>query len=162
MTFEHRELAVVDYERTDEERCLTHFVGMKGPTGGWGQGFGGLIFDQCHLEAWKSDLCKLFGVDAIDKIVGRQCFVLRNWPSWGSDIEGLEVDGKRFTITDFRRRHWPKEAKTQLENKAARLRQNIDFQARRIQEDVERLETLHKNYIEWSSDTSGTDREVGK
>lgn len=151
MTFEHRELAVVEYERTDDERCLTHYVGMTGPNGGWGQGFGGLAFDEPHLAAWKQDLCALFGVTDIAEVVGSQCFILRCWASWGSDIEGLEVDGRRFTVTDFRRKHWPEKTKTQLENKAEALRSDIDYHARRIREDVQRLETLHEGYVEWSS-----------
>lgn len=166
MTFEHRELAVVAYERTDEERCLTHYVGMKGPSGGWGQGFGGLAFDEPHLVSWKEEICKLFGVTDIAEIVGRQCFILRNWASWGHDIEGLEVDGKRFTITGFRRKHWPDKTKTQLENAAERLRSDIRFHARRIDEDVARLERLHEGYVEWSeavepcpAQASASDRE---
>lgn len=157
MSFGTREPAVVDYVRDDDERCLTNYVGLKGPSGGWGQAFGGLALDVEHLECWKQSLCDLFEVSSMDELVGRNCFVLRCWDGWGSDIEGLEVDGRRFTITDFRRIHWPTQTKTQLENARDRLRRDIDFHARRIREDVQRLETVANGYVDWSTDTSGTE-----
>lgn len=146
-----REPAVIDYVRDDEERGLTTWVGTKGlPPSGWGQGFGGLLLDPHHLADWKASLAVLFGVKTYDEIVGRHCFVLRCWPAYGADIEGLEVDGRRFTITDFRRKHWPEKARDQLTNKTEAIRRDIDYHARRIREQVAALERASDGYVEWS------------
>lgn len=91
-----RELAVVSYEKVDDERCLTHWVGLKSPDGGWVQSFGGIVFGQNHLDDWKAELCALFGVSSIEQIAGRQCFVLRCWPTWGEPIEGLDQGLKKM------------------------------------------------------------------
>lgn len=152
MSFSTREPAIVDYVRDDDERGLTTWLGMKGVPGqGWGQGFGQLIMTPEHMADWKASVAALFGVATYEECVGRQCFVLRCWPSWGADIEGLEVDGKRFTITDFRRKHWPDKAHDQLENKRAAIRRDIDFHARRIREETAHLGTVHEDYVDWSA-----------
>lgn len=149
MVDQSREPAVVASEHYDEERCVTHYLMMKGPTGGWGQGFGQLVLDEKSLAAWKAELCALFRVDKIEDVVGRQCFVLRSWPSWGERIEGLEVDGRRFTITGFCRKHWPDKTKSRLECREIELRDDIDRHAMRIRECVQRLVNVRDGYVDW-------------
>lgn len=149
-----RDRAVVEYVRDDDERGLTTWIGMACQSGGH-QGFGQIIHSPETLADWKSSIAALFGVATYEEIVGRQCFILRSWPEWDSDIEGIEVDGKRFTITDFGRKHWPARARTQLEKRRERLLHDIQHHARRIAEDTARLEHLGDEYVEWSAPEKG-------
>lgn len=153
-----REPAIVDYVRDDDERCTTHFVGFKGPTGGWGQGMGGIVMTAEALEDWKASIAALFGVRTIEETVGRNCFILRSWPGWGSNIEGIEVDGRRFTVTGFTRKHWPEKAKSALEAKEESIRCSIYSNASRIQDLSLELTRVRKNYVEWESPSESDPR----
>lgn len=141
--------AVVSYVRDDEERCLTSYVGVEG--NGWGQGFGGLVLDPPSLADWKASLCELFEVSKVEDIVGRNCIVLYNWPTYGEDIEGLEVDGRRFTMTDFRLKHWPTRTTSRLEQRRDDIIRDIDYHARRVREQVQALGKVEVGYVEWST-----------
>ena len=145
-----REPATVDYVRCGEEDhgILTSTIGMKGQ--GWGQGFGGLALEPEHLEAWKADLCALFQVEDIDQIKGRNCFVLRSWASWGFDIEGLEVDGRRFTLTGFRRKLWPGKSWSPLGAEEERIRDRIASFASRIADGTKDLARVREGYVDWT------------
>jgi hypothetical protein len=55
-----------------------------------------------------ADLCKLFHVEAPEKLVGLGCYGLWSHGWFSSPIVGLEnLDGERFTIQGWRRKHWP-------------------------------------------------------
>lgn len=151
MASETREPAVVEYVRSDDERGSTHFVGMH--MGGCHQGFGGLCLDEVTRADWIRSIADLFGVDDIEKVVGRNCFVLRSWPRWGSNIEGLEVDGRRFTITGFRKKHWPDKTKSPLLDEQDRIQRDIDWHGRRVQEQIRALQTLEDGYVDWESES---------
>ncbi len=71
------------------------------------QGFGGLCLDEATRMDFDRQLCDLFEVKRLEDIVGLDCTAL--WPrnQHSDHMEGLERDGRRFTITGFRRKHWP-------------------------------------------------------
>jgi hypothetical protein len=134
----------------DEDRgWILGWVHVTGPTDGWGQGFGGLVLDEASAKDWTESICALFGVQTLAECTGRFCHVLRSWPTYGSDIEGLEVDGKRFTLTAFRRKHWPAKAKSVLENRKADLLRSIARAGEDVQRFVHRLETVEHGYVDW-------------
>lgn len=134
----------------EDHGILTSYVHCEGTDGGWGQGFGGLGLDEEHGAAWKAALLDLFGVKTLDEIAGRNCFVLRSFPGYGADIEGLEVDGRRFTITEFRRKHWPGKEWDPLVMKRQRLLDHIESLARRQGDLVRDVNTSGDGYVDWS------------
>lgn len=148
-----REPAIVESVTYGEGHYgLSSDLYMIGPDGGWGQSFGGLCLNDEFGAVWKADLCALFGVDNFEAIKGRRCFVLRSWPTYGSTIEGVEVGGKRFTITGFRRKVVPERAPTPLEQKTEILRADIDRAARNIQDLNRRLASVVDGYVDWTVD----------
>lgn len=152
-----REPAVVREASCSVDDHYGHVVGwvhVTGPGGGWGQGFGGICLSPDDALVWTRRILDLFGVSTLEECKGRNCVVLRAWPGWGSDIEGLEVDGRRFTLTDFRRERYPETPCTPIERKRESLLNDLRFHGRRVQEDVERLERLHEGYVDWSVPTS--------
>lgn len=154
-----RDPAVVGNVYEDHERGLTHWVALKGPPpGGWGQSFGGLALKPEHLAVWKAEIASLFGVADIEQIVGRHCFVLRSWPGWG-DIEGLEVDGRRFTITGFRQKLWPEKSWDPLKEKAESLMRSIQSNAQRIDDLTTQLGRVRDGYVDWAALSEGEGRE---
>jgi hypothetical protein len=116
---------------------LTISLDIQGP--GWGQGFGGLAFESQHLvDDFAADLCAVFGVERLKDLRGKPCYALRCFPR--SHIEGLEAPGgKRFVITNWRRKHWPhtpaplavelkklRDEAVQLRRRAAELEEQAD------------------------------------
>lgn len=118
---------------------------------GSSQSFGNLCLDEQSGPAFVSSLCDLFGVKELTKIQGKQCYALRCWNKWSTDIEGLEVEGKRFLITEFRRRFWPEDTKTPLDNAKESALREIEWAKRRIQEAQTELEHLSDDYVDWES-----------
>jgi hypothetical protein len=125
-------------------------VSLRGPDGGWGQAFGQICLDPEHAPAWEREICALFGVDNLNACAQRNCFVLRSWPGFGM-IEGLEVDGKRFTLTGFRKRHYPgtEGARGPLAQRKIGLKRSIRRAAAEIERWTLELDTAHENYIDW-------------
>jgi hypothetical protein len=80
------------------------------------QSFGGVV-DDAHAPDFARAVCNIFGVEvsndegeirkALQKIIGRQCIALYAWGKYNEEIEGLEVDGSRFTKTGWMRKHFP-------------------------------------------------------
>lgn len=75
--------------------------------GGGAQGFGGLCLDEATRADFDRQLCDLFGVERLEDAVGLDCTALWARDRLSEHMEGLERCGRRFTVTGFRRRHWP-------------------------------------------------------
>lgn len=152
---EHREPATVSSVMygTEDHGILTFMLYMTLEGGSCGQGFGNIVLrDEPGDRSGpllKAELCELYGVENFDDIRGRQCFVLRCFED--DNIEGVEVDGKRWTITSFRKRHYSdhKDGPSVLETKIRRLRERIDYHARGIQDCNRQLEHVEDGYRDW-------------
>jgi hypothetical protein len=155
---DQREPAVVSEARCEMHehyRTIVGEVALRGPNEGWGQTFGQICLDPDAAKAWEAEVCALFGVKTLAECKGRTCLVLRAWPDhrWGGDIEGLEVDGRRLTLTGFRRKYFPNSegAAGPLEQKKANLRRGIRRAARDIERWTSELETAHEGFVDWSA-----------
>jgi hypothetical protein len=115
------------------------------------QGLGGLCLDDRTGPAIVAELCAMFGVKTIDEIAGRRCFVLRCWPRLHEPIEGLEVDGRRWTLTDFRRRNWPEKTWDRLADRTDGIQREIERHASEIDRCVDRLRNVRDGYVDWST-----------
>lgn len=124
---------------------------FEGPTGGWGQGMGEIVLTDEACAAWRRELADLFGVEKYEDIVGRNCFVLRSWPSCLGQITGIEVDGKRWTVAGFVRRHFPDKAETPLQARVRGLRNSIERAAADIQRWNREIEHAANEYIDWEA-----------
>lgn len=82
----------------------------------WGaceQGFGNLILDEQTGPAFVRDLCAFFGVEAhlggeregLLSLRGRRVRAL--WFQSGGTMDGLELDGRRFMLWEWRRHMYP-------------------------------------------------------
>ena len=149
----HREAAVVShvmYGREDHD-ILTFSLYMTSESGG--QGFGQIVLRDEEGDrsgpALVRELCELFGVEAFDDIKGRHCFILRCFEF--EDIEGVEVDGKRWTLTSFRKRHYPKYkgAVSVLESKREHLHERLSHLAREIEDTNKRILNVAYGYRDW-------------
>jgi hypothetical protein len=111
----------------EDHGILTVGLGVEFRTGH--QGFGGLAFDNDGIKkkAFLADLCAVFGVSDHEQLVGRPCVALRCFDTWNSPIEGLEsTSGKRFVLTDWRRKHWPEiEILDPLEERIAAMKRDL-------------------------------------
>lgn len=117
---------------------------------GTGQGFGGLILDPGSVKVWKQSLCRTFDVERYEDLVGKKCFALRNWPTWGADIEGLESEsGKRFTLHAFRRFLWPEKDWDPLKLKKDACEREVALLERRLNEARVALRNVAIGYKEW-------------
>lgn len=147
-TREHASVSKLTYE-IEDHGILTSFLHME--IKGGSQGFGGLALDERTGEIWKAQLAELFSVRTFEEIEGRSCYVLRCWDTWNTPIEGLEVDGKRFTITKFRRYCWPElNILDPLEMREKELRSSIRHIAKRIERDMDDLEEVRRDYVDWN------------
>lgn len=115
------------------------------------QTFGGL---PVNVEAWKRELCEVFGVTWFGDIPGKECWVLRAFAEYNEPIEGLEAsNGKRFTKTGYARRHgkdplYP----NRLHCRVAEVVDEISRLERRISEQRQVLEGITKRYVEWTEE----------
>jgi hypothetical protein len=90
----------------DTSHIATIWVQVVYDEGG-SQGFGGIaLTENAVLESYTGDLLRTFGVQHLDGLAGRRCWILRRRDRPAADIEGLEAeDGSQFTITDWQRKH---------------------------------------------------------
>jgi hypothetical protein len=149
---------VATCEADPDRGWVIGWVHVEGVDSGWGQGFGGIALSPPAAADFIASVCALFGVTALTECAGRNCFVLRSWPSWGSDIEGIEVDGRRFTLTDFRRKHWPDVAADPLARRRESILNSINYAGRDVQRYVAELGRVEDGYIDWSTPTGSADR----
>lgn len=122
---------------------------------GGGQGFGGIVLDGGALTRdYLADLCARFGVSDVEALVGRKCYALRCFR--GGSIEGVESEtGGRFTLTDWRRKHWPERATTPLDDRREVLHRSIESAAERIKQASRDLVNLGSEYHAWSKWETG-------
>ncbi len=147
-----REAATVSYVRYGEhEHYGIHTLEMGFNLEAGHQGLGGLSVDpETSGPAMVADICRLFHVSDLDEVKGRTCFVLRCWPTYNEPIEGIEVDGVRWTLTDFQRRHWPDREWDRLAKRTNEIRTEIARHGYEVQRLVGKLETASEGYVDWS------------
>ena len=148
-----RPARITGFSMRDEDHCMDCvFIYLEGPTGGWGQGFGGLCLkDAAEARTFLREVCEVFGHQDPERLNGQECLALYSESPWAS-IEGIEApSGKRFTIKSFRRRHYPKHAPTPTEARRASLESRIASHERRIAEDRAELETMGE-LVDWDSE----------
>ena len=147
-----RELAKVGrvFRGKEDHDILTISISMEGVDSGWGQGFGGLCLGDDKLaDDFEADIKAIFGVNKLEDLVGKQCYVLRCFDQWNENIEGLEsLDGKRFTLTKWRKKHFP-ETKSPLEDRIDSIHRSISSFTRRINQESDDLKTIRSKYVEW-------------
>lgn len=118
--------------------------------GGCHQGFGNLVLDEKGEKLFLRELCDLFHVQDPKQLVGKKCFALRSFSEWNTPIEGLEApDGKHFTITSFRKRHYPNNSQSVIRSKKQSLRDDIARYKHQIKEAEQDLEALDDDYVDW-------------
>jgi hypothetical protein len=116
--------------------------------GGSTQSFGGLCLDGKTKPDFERSLCAVFGVRRLVDLEGQRCVALRYFDAWGETIEGLEApDGRRFVLTEWRRRHWPKMVKSPLEERRESLERSIESHLRRVREMEEELRRIDAEYV---------------
>jgi hypothetical protein len=88
------------------------------------QSFGGIAFESCKIaDDFVADLCRTFAVEKLDELRGLACVAYRCFPYNNEPIEALEaLSGARFTLTGWRRKHWPLDALDPREARRANLR----------------------------------------
>jgi len=118
---------------------------------GYVQSFGGIFLDKdVKGPAFRQSLCKLFGVDSKTwekDLVGKQCYGLYNFAYNNDPIEGLEVAGKRFTITEFARRY--ESVISPLQRRKQSMENDIVHHERMIADTKRRLKILDEDYTSW-------------
>lgn len=142
-------IAKVFAGKEPDHQIETVIVSMEGPTGGWGQGFGCLALTPEARADFVRELCALFRVSDAKQLVGRRCDVLRCFDGLNEPIEGLEVDGRRFTLSRFIAKHWPEKAETRLQRARNAEYSEIAWARRRIQEAEKRLRDIDARYVDW-------------
>lgn len=120
---------------------------LKGGT----QGFGGMVMEEDLLASYVQEVCRTFGVETFNDLVGKQCYVLRCWGHYDDAIEGLEAvkPALRFTHTQFRRDHGLN-APSPLDKRRENLRREREMHIRSIKELNDTLAKLEDGYIDWS------------
>lgn len=145
----HRVPATVDGSfRYDDKRGETVWLPLK--MGGWHQSFGGYHLPDGMREAWVNELRDLFGGEP----EGRNCFALYAFGELNEPICGIEVEGRRFIVTDFFRRHGV-EVKNKLREARERTIREVSWLTRRINEETARFSTMDESYVEWDEHEKG-------
>lgn len=136
----------------EDHGILTSWVFVEFDGGGSQQGFGGLVFSEETGPAWKQSIADLFGVKTFGEIIGRKCWALRSFPIHNEPIEGLEtLKGKRFTITQFRRRWHPGEYDGNvLDDRIKSYKQEIVHHERRITWAKEAIDRAASEFVDWN------------
>lgn len=154
MTRTHRLEGEVTYVNVGPEDHGIPTVQLGIQTTQFHQGFGGLALNATTLPLFVQKLCALFGVDDVQQIKGRKCVALWSFGEWNEPIEGLEVDGRRFTITGFRREAHPELDTDKLAAKKRKLQQAVEHHQRTLQEAWDRLARFSADgYVDWESAT---------
>jgi hypothetical protein len=89
-----------------------------------------------------SALCSLFKVSDLQDVRSKICTILRSWPDRHAPIEGLQVGGRRFTVSAF-------EKTSAIERKRRSLAEQIASARRHLAELEGRLANLSNEYVDW-------------
>lgn len=143
------EVTYVNYGEEDHG-ILTCQLGIQ--TKSFHQGFGGLALTQTTGPMFKRALCELFGVAEVEQIKGRKCIALWSFGTWNEPIEGLEVDGRRFTITGFQRLAHPELDTDKRASEMRRLRMAVEHHERQLSEAKARLARGCEGFVDWESE----------
>lgn len=147
----HKELArVTSVVSGLEPDHRFHTFALQLDFGSSSQGFGHLVLSERLAQDFSQDVCTLFGVQYPQNIVNRQCLALRCFDSYNEAIEGIEVDGRRFTITRWRRKHEP-DVPTVLQAREQKLQDTIDRHQRCIRDAFMELHQLRTHYTDWET-----------
>ena len=145
-----REAGKISYVKDEPEYHDIPTVSVGIDFGSSFQSFGGLALDAGSLKWFLDELCEIFDVQRKEQLIGKKCYALRNFGIWNDAIEGIEApSGKRFTITGFRKRHYPEFAKSPLEHKREELESTIRWATRRAEEAKEQLKTVASGFVDW-------------
>lgn len=143
-----REFATVEsaFYGEEDHGILTCSLRMQGK--GWSQGFGNLALGVKSGPAFVADICEFFGVKELKHTIGRGCHVLRSFDYLNDPIEGLEIDGQRFTLTAWRRKYNPLHEDRLVQEKR-RIESEIGCAERTLREAHRRLLRLEADYTDW-------------
>jgi len=101
-----------------------------------------------RLTDFVNTLCDTFTVRRSHDLIGRRCIALRCFPDQEL-IEGLEdMNGRRFTLTAWRRRHEP-DAPSPLECEIAKLQRLHAAAQETVAQTAVQLATLAEQYTPW-------------
>jgi len=73
-------------------------VDLKGGT----QGFGGMVMDEELLAIYTQEVCRTFGVETFDALVGKPCYVLRCWGHYDDRHRGSGSSQACATLHAYR------------------------------------------------------------
>ena len=146
-----REEAVVHkvFYGKEDHGILTCCLYLSFGQGGSGQGFGNLVLDAETGPDFKRALSEFFE-KPFDSITGSKCFALRSWGHFQDYIVGLEsLNGKRFTLYAWRKKHWPEKTQTVLEERRESIRREIEWLERRLREERVKFQEAAEGYVDW-------------
>lgn len=146
----HRVLGTVTSVSYGDMDCgFTCYIGIDFK--GYYQSFGNIFLDEKKTgPQFRQSICDLFGINTKNweqDLVGKQCYGLYCFAYNNEPLEGLEVDGKKFTITEFARRF--DECPSPLERKRKSYESEIVHFERRMAETKRYLAKLDSEYKSW-------------
>lgn len=123
---------------------------------GLSQGFGCLALDEEKTgPSFRDEILRLFGVKTLKELEGKDCKALYASAEWNAPIEGLEVQGRRFTITGWRRKMFG-EAESPWEQKIRSLKADIEHHERVLNDRRKELQLLElsgsSGYKNWENE----------
>jgi hypothetical protein len=148
----HREEATVESvtpPTREDHGALVCTVLFKLGAGGSFQGWQSVILSDDTAQLYVDELCRVFGVESLADIAGKRCAVLRSFSDYNEMIEGVEVEGRRFTTTMWRRR-WHPDLPGNLEQRRQDLRRNIASLRQSIALCERRLGLIDDDFVDWS------------
>jgi hypothetical protein len=130
----------------EDHGILTCTIGID-LKGGCYQSFGNLCLQDKKLaDDFVTDLCATFSVKRLADLQGKSCVALYCFDGLNEPIEALEApNGKRFVITDWRRKHFP-DTLDRLADRKVSIEREIAFLKRRIREEQAKLKCVDAEY----------------
>jgi hypothetical protein len=129
----------------EDHGILTCSIGVD--FGGSYQSFGSLCLDEKKLaDDFVADLCAAFDVKHLEDLKGKACVAHYCFDGLNEPIEALEApSGKRFVITNWRRKHFLN-TPDRLTSRKASIEREIVFLKRRIREEEAKLKCADAAY----------------
>ena len=125
---------------------------------GYSQGFGNLCLNPTIGSDFVKNMCETFNLPFSDdlqkslkQMVGLRCFGLYCFGKHNESIEGLEdmVTGRRFLLTQWRRKHFPKKTPSPLEAARNELKSQIVNAWAVVKRGEAELKDLDNKYYDW-------------